>query len=202
MAKSSKVTGVIGKIFFVFGFFAIGSLCIAMAYIMFAPDQWPKPFTLVYSTPNAQADVVLNSILNPPTPGPTSVPTLVPTIAVGPGEGLMETMSTKIINLADAGGTRYIRLTIVLEFQPLAPVVLATSSTNATDPNATLISEITARMPVMDDVVINLVSTKTYDDLYTADGKEKLRQEIMDAINNKLPEFHVMAVYFTEFVVQ
>ena len=200
MAKSSKAVGIIGKIFSMMFFFVIGVLCLATAYIMFAPDQWPKPFTLVYSTPNISPDSLLDNIVNPPTPGPTAAPTLVPTIAVGPGEGLMESMSTKIINLADTS-TRYIRLTVVLEFQPVAPVVSATS-TDGVDPNADLKAEIDARMPVMDDAVINLVSTKTYDDLYTADGKEKLRQEIMDTINNKLPEFHVMAVYFTEFVVQ
>jgi len=202
MAKVSKVFGVIGKIFFVFAFFIIGALCISMAYIMFAPDDLPKPFTLVYSTPAIDPITVLNNVINPPTPEPTLVPTIIPTLVISPGEGLMEAMSTKIINLADTAGTRYIRLTVVLEFQPIVPVLSATTTTDSTDPNATLKAEVDARMPIMDDAVINLVSTKTYDDLYTADGKEKLRKEIMDAINNRLPEFHVMAVYFTEFVVQ
>ena len=58
------------------------------------------------------------------------------------------------------------------------------------------------RMPVMDDTVITLLSTKTYDELYTAEGKENLRTEIMDLLSSKLPDLHILSIYFTEFVVQ
>ena len=34
------------------------------------------------------------------------------------------------------------------------------------------------------------------------DGKEMLRQEIMDAVNARLPEYQVIYVYFTDFVVE
>jgi len=50
--------------------------------------------------------------------------------------------------------------------------------------------------------VITLLSTKTYDDLYTADGKEKLRLEIMNDLSQRLPDLHIISIYFTEFVVQ
>jgi flagellar FliL protein len=59
-----------------------------------------------------------------------------------------------------------------------------------------------ARMPVLDDAVITMVSTKSYEDLYTADGKEALRQELMQVIASRVSEYHLMNVYFTEFVVQ
>jgi flagellar FliL protein len=61
---------------------------------------------------------------------------------------------------------------------------------------------INARMPLMDDIVITILSAKTYDELYTAEGKEALRTEIMNTMNERLPEFHIISVYFTEFVVQ
>jgi len=54
----------------------------------------------------------------------------------------------------------------------------------------------------MDDTVITLLSTKTYEDLYTAEGKEKLRAEIMQILPEKLVDLHLIAIYFTEFVVQ
>ncbi len=57
-------------------------------------------------------------------------------------------------------------------------------------------------MPVLDDAVITMVSTKSYEDLYTADGKEALRQELMQVIASRVSEYHLMNVYFTEFVVQ
>jgi len=57
-------------------------------------------------------------------------------------------------------------------------------------------------MPVLDDIVITLLSTKTFDDLYTAEGKETLRQQLIGAISTRLPEYQLLNVYFTEFVVQ
>lgn len=209
MAKSSSSNNMLGKIFGIFGiimFVIIGLLVIAMAYIMFAPDTFPKPFGLVYATQSSQGTT--NSA---ETQAQQVVATEVPTVVIMPGDGIMETMSTKIVNLAGTTSNQYIRVTIVLEFVPavVASTEVATTSsgegsstTTTTDPNAELQTAIEDRMPMMDDIVITLLSSKTYSDLYTAEGKEKLRGEIMDAINTKLPEFHVMSVYFTEFVVQ
>lgn len=195
MAKSGKILGTVFKVLVFIVFVIIALLCMAMAYIMFAPDDMPKPFALVYSTP------VTNFILPERAPEPT--PTIEPTPVTVPGNGVMVNMSTKIINLADTSGRRYIRLTIVLEFAPdYSTEAEPQKEGEATDPNAALTEEINTRMPLMDDVVITLLSTKTYESLYTADGKELLRREIMDAINARLPEFHVISVYFTEFVVQ
>jgi hypothetical protein len=208
MAKSSSSNNALGKIFGIFGiimFVIIGLLVIAMAYILFAPDTFPKPFGLVYATQTTQSAADVSA------PLATEIPTEVPTVVIMPGDGIMETMSTKIVNLAGTTSNQYIRVTIVLEFVPavVASTEAATTSssegesaTTTTDPNAELTTEIEARMPMMDDIVITLLSTKTYSDLYTADGKENLRSEIMNTINSKLPEFHVMSVYFTEFVVQ
>jgi flagellar FliL protein len=50
--------------------------------------------------------------------------------------------------------------------------------------------------------VITLLSTKTYEDLYTADGKEKLRLEILEILSEKLHGLKIISIYFTEFVVQ
>ena len=58
------------------------------------------------------------------------------------------------------------------------------------------------RLPIMDDTVITLLSTKTYEDLYTAEGKENLRTEITRILSEKLTDLHILSVYFTEFVVQ
>lgn len=196
MAKSSSknvlsiILSVVGVAFFVI----IGVLVVAMAYIMFAPDNWPKPFNLVYAAPIVQ-----------PTPTPEPTPTAVPTVVIMPGEGLMQTMSTKIVNLAGSTTNQYIRITIVLEFVPkvvVTPTATTSGEGTTVDPNSDLETAIQARMPMMDDIVITLLASKTYADLYTAEGKENLRSEIMNAINTKLPEFHVMSVYFTEFVVQ
>ena len=62
--------------------------------------------------------------------------------------------------------------------------------------------ELNTRLPVVNDIIITLLSTKKFDQIYTSEGKEALRQEIMQAINSRLHEYKVIQVYFTEFVVQ
>ncbi len=117
----------------------------------------------------------------------------------------MVNMSSKIINLSDPSGNKYIRLTVALEFNPDKsqefPKGGSDSGTTPT-PYASQLATINSRMPLMDDMVISILSSKTYEQLYTTDGKEALRKEILDTINNRLPELHLIAVYFTEFVVQ
>jgi flagellar FliL protein len=122
-----------------------------------------------------------------------------------PGEGIMVDMSTKIINLVDPTGHRYIRLTVVAEFAPESTEDTAAESSHGEEESAALAAfedKLNSRMPVMDDTVITILSTKTYEELYTADGKEKLRAEIMAGLASKLPDLHLLSIYFTEFVVQ
>ena len=114
----------------------------------------------------------------------------------------MFNMATKIINLADADTRKYIRLTMVMEFAPDNPEYLKLSG----EEQKTYISEFEAKiakvMPIMDDVVITTLSTKKFEDLYTAEGKETLRKELITAISDRVKEFTLISVYFTEFVVQ
>jgi len=165
------------------------------AYIVFAPDQLPKPFHLIYDT----------SVISPVVAGEHPVAeaaTPAPEHVYQPGEGIMLNMSTKIINLVDPGGHKYIRLTVVVEFAPDNPEYESLPEEEKTAYLTEFESKLNSRLPIMDDTVITLLSTKTYEDLYTADGKEKLRMEIMDILANKLTDLHILSIYFTEFVVQ
>ena len=204
MGKVLKILNIIVKVLTSVVLTLVALVCLLMAYIMFAPDDFPKPFRLVYQYPVDQPSYMPLGYLPPntvPTPEVTPIPDSPQEVKAG--EGVMIDMSTKIINLSDPSGRKYIRLTVVLEFQPEAATEEVKSGEGAaTDPNAAFKAKVEARMPLMDDVVITLLSTKSYEDLYTADGKELLRQEIQDAINERIPEFHVISVYFTEFVVQ
>lgn len=164
------------------------------AYIVFAPEQLPKPFHLMYSGEGTTQLVVATTIPQPtPTPEPHNYL---------PGEGVMLDMSTKIINLVDPTGRRYIRLTVVVEFAPDDPAFLTMTDEEKQTYLTSFKDKLSSRLPIMDDTVITLLSTKTYDDLYTADGKEKLRSEIMNDLASKLPDLHIISIYFTEFVVQ
>jgi flagellar protein FliL len=164
------------------------------AYIVFAPDDLPKPFHLVYAAAgDAPTVAVAPAVSTAPAPE---------THTYQPGEGVMVNMSTKIINLLDPGGRKYIRVTIVVEFAPDDPTYQSMSEEEKTAYLTQFQDKLNARMPIMDDTVITLLSTKTYDELYTAEGKEKLRLEIMDTLSGKLPDLQIISIYFTEFVVQ
>jgi flagellar FliL protein len=49
---------------------------------------------------------------------------------------------------------------------------------------------------------MSILSSKTFKDIANLDGKQKLKEEISNGINNALGYPAVMNVYFTEFIVQ
>jgi flagellar FliL protein len=54
----------------------------------------------------------------------------------------------------------------------------------------------------MRDSIITLLSSKTADQILTAQGKDKLREEIRSRINAISPKIKVLEVYIVDFVVQ
>ena len=170
------------------------------AYVVFAPDELPKPFRLVYdysiSGPTSSSVVPVVEHVSEATAVPEESHTYLP------GDGIMLNMSTKIINLVDPGGRRYIRLTIVVEFAPDNPEYESLPEEEKTAYLTEFEEKLNSKLPILDDTVITLLSTKTYEDLYTAEGKERLRTEIMDILSNRLVDLHIISIYFTEFVVQ
>ena len=173
-------------------------LSIFMAYIIFAPDELPKPFRLQYQY-DAAFTTPVPSVSEPVAAEATAA---AETHEYIPGEGIMLNMSTKIINLVDPGGRRYIRLTVVAEFAPDNPEFETLPEEEKIAYETAFEEKLNSRLPIMDDTVITLLSTKTYEDLYTSEGKEKLRLEIMEILSEKLVDLHLLAIYFTEFVVQ
>lgn len=57
-------------------------------------------------------------------------------------------------------------------------------------------------IPVMRDTILSIVSTYKSEDLLTAEGKAKLKQELVTALQHRVPDAQVAEVYFTEFLVQ
>ena len=92
-------------------------------------------------------------------------------------------LETFIVNLQVKGS--FLKTTIQLEFgEPELP--------------ATIESDI----PKIRDAVIGYLSTKSSAEILTAEGKEKLREEIRDSVNETLGAEDVTQVFFTEFIIQ
>lgn len=60
--------------------------------------------------------------------------------------------------------------------------------------------EIDKRKPQIRDIIIILLSSKTYAQVSSAEGKEHLREEIRDTVNSFLSKGKIKRVLFTEFV--
>ena len=119
-----------------------------------------------------------------------------------PGEGVMFDVGTKVINLADPGGRRYLKVGIVLEFAPHDTAWYTMATEQRAELQALFETEMATKQPVIEDLVISIISSKSFEQVYTLEGKEGLRQEIINRINQMLPTQLVMYVYFNEFVVQ
>lgn len=102
-------------------------------------------------------------------------------VAMGP----VYKMDTMIVNLADQGGKRYLRVTMELELS--GPEVL---------------EEIGTRLPQLRDQILMVLPSKTYTDIGTTEGKIALRDELITKMNGLLKKGTVTTIYFTEFVVQ
>jgi len=109
--------------------------------------------------------------------------------------------STKIVNLAEPGGKKFIRVTATLEFAPPAGYAEMPEE-EKTAALSEFTTEINAKIPVLDDTIVTLLSSKDFQSVYTTEGKDTLRQEIMTAVNTRLPDYKVIYVYFKEFVMQ
>ena len=94
-------------------------------------------------------------------------------------------LDTFIVNLADNGGNRYLRVTMDLELG-----------------NPELEAEITKRLPQVRDSILMILPTKRFEDISTVQGKTTLRDQIMEAINGFLAQGKITNIFFKEFVVQ
>ena len=98
-----------------------------------------------------------------------------------------------LINLADAGGHAYLRLSVVLEEEddPLAKPKEKEEAKPVPGADASV-----------RDTIFDVLGRQTGDELLAPDGKEKLKTELLTAITARNPELRVRTIYFTDFLVQ
>ncbi len=52
------------------------------------------------------------------------------------------------------------------------------------------------------DTILSVLSEARVDDLLTAKGKAKLKEDLLQALQQRVPQLVVEDVYFTEFLIQ
>jgi flagellar FliL protein len=90
-----------------------------------------------------------------------------------------------IVNIYDGQDLRYLKLKVELEMA-----------------NGGVKSELDAKMASIRDAVLMLLTTKTLRDIQDLQGKNQLREEILNAVGKILTPGKVTKVLFTDFVVQ
>ena len=99
--------------------------------------------------------------------------------------GPIFSMDTFIVNLVDPHGKKYLKLRLELELSV-----------------EELRMEVDRRMPQFKDTILTLLSSKTYEDVSSLEGKLQLRAEMMSMLNQYLKSGSITSIYFTEFIVQ
>ena len=99
--------------------------------------------------------------------------------------GPIFSLATFIVNLADKGGNRYLRVTMDFELG-----------------NPELETELNKRLPQVRDCILMILPSKRFDDISSVEGKIALRDEILEKLNSLLIQGKVTNIYFKEFVVQ
>ena len=93
-------------------------------------------------------------------------------------------LETFLVNLAGSRGGKLARINMELEIN-----------------NSEVQEEIEKRKPQLRDIIIIMLSSKTYAQISTREGKEQLRDEIKDTVNPFLTKGKIERVYFTEFIL-
>ena len=102
-------------------------------------------------------------------------------LAIGP----MYPMAQFIVNLLSESGNRFLKVAIDLELSDVK-----------------LQPEMDHKKSLIRDIIIRTFSSKTFEEISTLKGKDKLKEEVLDKINENLSDGQVKNIYFTDFVVQ
>jgi len=99
--------------------------------------------------------------------------------------GEMFELKPFVVNLSDPKGKRYLKVKIILELGDAADVERAEKA-----------------KPKMRDMVIMMLTSLTFEEVMTPEGKIRIRDELHERFNHVLRPTRVRNIYFTDFVIQ
>ena len=99
--------------------------------------------------------------------------------------GPMYPMSQFVVNLLSEGGSKYLKVVLDIELDA-----------------AELSAELDQKKSLIRDIIIRSLSSKTFEEVSTMKGKDRLKDEVVNKINDVLADGQVKNIFFTDFVVQ
>jgi flagellar protein FliL len=106
-------------------------------------------------------------------------------IRSGRGIGEMYGLEPFVVNLSDPKGKRYLKIQLEIELMSPEAVERAARAT-----------------PKLRDMVIMMITSLTFEDVMTPEGKILIRDELLQRFNQIMRPDRVLNIYFTEFVIQ
>lgn len=100
-------------------------------------------------------------------------------------EGEIFALEPFVVNLSDPKGKRYLKVTVSLELGSPEAVAKAEKS-----------------VPKMRDMVIMMLTSLSFEEVMTSEGKIRVRDELLERFNLILRPERVKEIFFTDFVVQ
>jgi len=94
-------------------------------------------------------------------------------------------LETFVVNLADPGGKRYLRVSMALEIDDMD-----------------FVEEPKKKVAQIRDRILMILPAKKFKDIRTSSGKGSLRDEIIAQLNPLLNKCKITNLYFQEFVIQ
>ncbi|MBM2777900.1 flagellar basal body-associated protein FliL [Helicobacter pylori] len=89
------------------------------------------------------------------------------------------------VNLVSQNGRRYLKASISLELS-----------------NEKLLNEVKVKDTAIKDTIIEILSSKSVEEVVTNKGKNKLKDEIKSHLNSFLIDGFIKNVFFTDFIIQ
>lgn len=97
--------------------------------------------------------------------------------------GKLVPLETFLVNLSGSRGRKLVKINMELEMS-----------------NPEVQEEVEKIKPKIRDYIIIIVSSKTYAEISTKEGKDALREEIKNQVNLFLTKGQILKVFFTEFI--
>lgn len=99
--------------------------------------------------------------------------------------GEMFTLEPFVVNLSDPKGKRYLKVTIAIELE-----------------NAMGLETAEKNKPKLRDMIIMLLTSLSFEEVMTPEGKIRVRDELFERVNLILRPDRANNIYFTDFVIQ
>ncbi|MFN8531955.1 MAG: flagellar basal body-associated FliL family protein [Dehalococcoidia bacterium] len=111
-------------------------------------------------------------------------------------------LAERVLNLADTGTSRYLKIAAAIEFKPEKDDWYSANDEERKKKEDEFRKVMASKAAIIQDVFIMHISSKRSTDLMTLEGKEKLKSELRERLKAVVKEPEVVNIYFTEFVMQ